>query len=137
MEPSPNYVAQSSCLVHKPPLCLWLQEIKMLPLRQRGRGQKFFCALVCYLPITFANLPTKPGDPNIPPTAACDPMDVGNSQNKGSRKVDHGMQPCLYCTVTHRGVSSGCTHLGLNMPTPCFSPQSQLQPGMITFLSVT
>lgn len=112
-----------------PPLCLWLQEIKMLQLRQRGRAQKFFCASVCYLPITPANLPVKPGDPNIPPTAVCDPLDVGNLQAKGSGKADHRMQLHMCCTATHRGVSSGSPHLGeVNMPTPCFSPQSESAP---------
>lgn len=64
----------------------------------------------------------KPGDCNVAPAAACDPLDVGNSQTKGSEKADHRMQLCMCCTATHRGASSGNPHLSLNMPTPCFSP---------------
>lgn len=106
VEPNPG---RHLTMLHKAPawyvnhLCLWLQEIKILQLRQRGKAQKFFYALVWYLPITLANLPVKPGDPNITPAAASDPLDVGNSQTKGSGKADHRMQLCMCCTVTHPG----------------------------------
>lgn len=93
------------------------------------KSTEILCASVCYLPITLANLPVKPGDPSIPPTAVCDPLDVRNLQAKGSGKADHRMQLRMCCTATHRGVSSGSPHLGeVNMPTPCFSPQSESAP---------
>lgn len=45
--------------------------------------------------------------------------------HKGSGKADHRMQLCMCCTANHRRETSGSPHLGLNMPTPCFSPQSE------------